>query len=321
MAVGIGGCDKLPWAKSAKSAAESAQASALPAVRLTDAGVLALVNNVAIKEEVFRRRVEMLPAESTSGFVSTFGQVRIIHRKPQSLEERRILLEELVKEELMVQDAVAAGLERDPEVRRQLEDSRRLLLINATTQQDLKRIAVTDQDIEDHYNQYKEAYKEPERIHASQIVLKTLEEAEAVRAHLVQGADFAQAALERSVGAGKETGGDVGWYIKSLDFQLLTAVNGQSPTDVKTFFPQLEAVAFSLEPNQISQPVKGPDEHYYLVKLQERKPERSRSLSEVADRLRLGLLTQKQQQTVQEHLDRIWQKGSIQLNEERLEHL
>ena len=318
------GCDRLPWEqKPPKPAAkDSAQAaSSATGVRLTDPGVLALVNKLPIREDFFRRRAEALPDDTTQGFATTYGQVRVVHRKPKTLEERKIFLEELVKEELMVQDAVAAGLERDPDVRQQLEDSRRLILITAAARQDVKRVSVTDQDVEDFYKRYKEAYKDPERIHVSQVVLKTLEEAEATRTYLVQGANFAQVAQERSVGPGKEASGDIGWYIKLLDYQLLTGINGQSPADVKPFFPQLEAVAFSLEPNQISQPVKGPDGHYYLVRLEERKAERIRSLSELMDKLRTGLISQKQQESVQDHLARVWQKGDIKLNEQRLEHL
>ena len=145
----------------------------------------------------------------------------------------------------------------------------------------------------------------------------TLAEAEALRTQAVQGADVAQLAKERSVGAGKETGGDIGWHIKALDHQIQT-LSGQTPEE-KTFFPQLEAVAFSLEQGQISQPVKGPDGNYYLVKLEERQPERIRPLTELWDQLHAGLLLQKRQEALQDHLDELWAKGNVQLNEARLE--
>ena len=266
---------------------------------------------------MYQRRLEALPDDHPSGFMTALGSVRIIHRKPKTPEEKRILLEELVKVELLVQDAVSLGLERDAEVRRQLEDARRLILISALTKRDTERATISDEEIKDHYNRFKEAYKDPERIRVRQIVTKAPDEAEAIRTQAVQGADFAQLARERSIGPGKETGGDVGWYVKALDRQLLTLA-GQSPPEHE-FFPQLEAVAFSLEPGQISQPVKGPDGHYYLVKLEERTPQRIKALSELWKPLHDGLLIQKQQQNLQEHLDRLWKKGEIQFNEQRLD--
>ena len=307
----------MPW--EAKSNAQPTAAPQPPAVRISDPGVLAVVNGTAITQDVFRRRVEVLPEDNPSGFMAEFGSLRNVFRKPKTAEEKRILLEELVKEEQMVQDAVSLGLERDPDVRRQLDDSRRFILVAALTKRDADKAVVADDEVREFYQRYKDAYKIPERIRVRQIVTTTLDEAEAVRSHAVQGSDFAQLARERSIGPGKDEGGDIGWHVKAADHQLLT-LTGQSPSE-KTFFAQLEAVAFSLEVNQISQPVKGPDGHYYLIRLEDRTPQQIKSLSEVWDQLKAGLLMQKRQQALQDHLGRLSQKAKVEINEQRLESL
>ena len=74
-----------------------------------------------------------------------------------------------------------------------------------------------------------------------------------------------------------------------------------------------------MEQGQISQPVKGPDNLYYVVKIEERKEEQVRPLTEISEQLRTGLLIQKRQKSLQEHIDRLWQKGGVELNEPRLE--
>lgn len=311
------GCDRWPWEPASETVDASPAASKAPAARLQDPGVLAVVNDAAVTQERLRRRIQGLPDDHPSGFMTTFGPARIIQRKPRTGDERRILLEELVKEELMVQDAVSAGLERDPDVRQQLDDARRIILINGLTQRDVKGIEISDDEVKDHYSRFKEVYKTPARLHIRQIATKTLQEAEQVRTQAVQGGDFGQLVQQHSIGAGKDKGGDVGWYIKALDRQIQTLA-GQQPTEGE-LFPQLEAVAFSMESGQISQPVKGPDSLYYVVKVEERKDEQVRPLTEMSEQLRTGLLVQKRQKSLQEHIDRLWKKGKVELNEARVE--
>jgi peptidyl-prolyl cis-trans isomerase C len=311
------GCDRLPWESAPSDAVDASTARPPAAARVQDPGVLAVVNGVAVTQDHFRRRMQALPDDHPSGFVVTFGPARIIQRKPRTSDERKILLEELVKEELMVQDALSAGVERDAEVRRQLDDARRMILLNALTQRDVKGIEISDEEVQDHYNRFKEVYKTPAKLHVRQIAARTLQEAEQLRAQAVQGGDFSELAQRHSAGAGKDKGGDVGWYIKALDRQI-QVVAGQQPAEGE-LFPQLEAVVFSMEVGQVSQPVKGPDGLYYVVKVEERRDEQARPLAEISEQLRTGLLVQKRQKRLQEHIDRLWTKGNVQMNEARLE--
>ena len=66
------------------------------------------------------------------------------------------------------------------------------------------------------------------------------------------------------------------------------------------FFPQLEPVAFALEKDQISQPVKGPDGRYYIVQLVDRKQARQRTEVEVHDDIKASLTIQKMQKQVED---------------------
>lgn len=313
------GCEWVPFGQQ-RDEPPTATSPAQPVVRVTDPGVLAVVNGRPITTERFRQRVDALADDHPSGFMTQFGSARLIHRKPKTAEERRLLLDELIKEELVVQDAIALGLERDPTVKRRLEETKRLVLLDALTRRQTESIVVENQEVEDYYNRFQAAFKEPERIRVRQIVTRTLQEAEAIRATTFQGGDFAQLAREQSIGAGREQGGDVGWYLRQLDLQLLQSMGGQE-AEAKTFFEQLEPVAFALqEVGQISQPVKGP-EGYYLVKLEERQATKPKPLSEVWNQIHDGLLIQKRQQSLQDQLDRLWKKAQVELNEQRLESL
>lgn len=320
----LAGCDQLPWNQSqAPKSSSPATSTEPPKAKLDDPGVLALVNGKPITIDAFKNQVEAfpdLPESDKREFMTQYGKTRLINRRPHDAAERRILLEELAKEELAVQEAIAVGLDRSPEIERRLEQIRRAMLLEALAKRDTDAMTVTDEEVKTIYERMPQLSKVPERIRVRQIVVATLQEAEALRATAVNpgGADFAALARQHSIGAGKEQGGDIGWYVKAEDLPFVPETDAGS---VKKFFPTLESVAFSLEKDQISQPVKGPDGNYYVIKLETRAPEQRKLLTELSDTIRNGLLIQKRQEAVQDHLERLWSKGTVQMNDRRLEQL
>lgn len=302
----LAGCDKLPFiGKSDESQPLEEETAPRATAQVTDPGVLALVNGVPITMEIFRQRIEGLPEEA----------------KPKTLDARRRLVDELIKEELLVQEAISLGLERDPTVKRQLESARRLVLLNGLAERDTGQSDVKEQDIRDFYSQLETEIgkRNIERLHVRQIVTATLVEAEQVRAQATQGGDFTQLARERSVGPGREQGGDVGWYLRQMDLQALATIDHVK--DEKFFFPELEPVAFALEIGQISQPVKGPDTRYFLVKIESREKVRLKPITEMWSRIEAALAADKRGRLFQDRLDRLSAKARIERSEQRLEQL
>ncbi len=321
------GCDQAPWNQlmgkkdTKKGGTPPSTANATPSnTRLEDPGVLALVNGTPITIEQFKARVEVLPEDDPRGFMTSLGSTNLIHRKPRTPEERRVLVEELIKEELAFQDAVTLGVEREKEVKTRLDQARRLILLEALAKRDLEGIKISDDDVKEFYQKNAAIFTIPARVHVRQMVVKTLSEAESLRATATGGVDFATLAGQHSIGAGKDQGGDVGWYLKEQGRQIVQLTGGDT-SQSHTFFPQLESVAFSLEIGQVSQPVKGPDGNYYIVKLEQQEPERPKQLTEVWDQIREALLNLKRQQALQDHFARLWKQGSYQMNERRLEQL
>lgn len=316
------GCDKLPFnlGGGGTASSTSAAAPAAPQAQVTDPGVLAIVNGTPLPLEMYRRRVTALPEDDPRGFATSLGSSRIVHRKPRTVEERALLLDELIKEELAVQEAMSLGLERDPDTKRRIEDTRRLVLLAKLNERILDEVKeIPETEVQDFYQKNLAIFKTPERLRVRQLVVPDLKQAEALRATIVGGADFASLASQHSIGAGKDQGGDVGWYVRELDRQL-ASFSGTDLGGAGTFFPQLEPLAFALEADQVSQPVKGP-EGYYIVRLEERTPEVTKPLAQISDQLKQALLFQKQQQKVQDYFDRMWDKNKakVERNERRLQ--
>jgi len=292
----LGSCDWLQPPESAKSP-PSQDASELPAA--LQPNVLAVVNGSPVTVEDYTQRVEALSQE----------------QKPKSPEEKTQLLEDLVRVEVLVQDAVAVGLERDAKVKRVLQDLRRRVLTEAWLARTLEPITVESKEIEQYYQQFQAGFREPERIRLRQIVVRAEEEAKNILVALLQGADFAQVARERSVGPEAKTGGDIGWVIRSADKQL-SQLRGETVQDL-VLFDRLEQAAFALEVGGTSGMVKGP-EGYHLVKVEERQSAKQKSLAEVWDQIKNGLLVVKRQQRLDERMAELRTQAKVEIHEERL---
>ncbi len=321
MIVGLlcNGCDQLPWLSKPKSDNKQTVKSA-PDAHATPV-VPSLSPAVPLQDRVAVVNGTMLSTQDLELAVQELKRLTQLYQqewKPLSAEENpnaldlHDVLTNLTDSELKAQDARARGLDRKTDAQRRLAYLQRGFLSQEWETVQREHALPTEEEIHKFYEENKLGFIEPERIQVSQIVASSLAEAEGVRSKAVQGAVFAQLAAESSVGPGKEAGGDIGWHLKALDHERLRLI-GAAPTE-KIFFPQLEAVAFSLEDKQISQPVRGPDGRYYVVQLTQRKPAEQKTQLQVRDMI-AELLTRQQ---IQDQLAQLRKKAKL---EEFPEHL
>lgn len=312
----LAGCDQVPWkpreesaSPSTATAATASQPAAVPGLLIPEAERVASVN-----EAVLSMTDMELAVRELKQVMQAYQQPW----QPLQAEERADaldltdLLNNLIETELKAQDAKSRGLNRRTEIQRRYAYLERAFYAQEWDRWQREQAASSEDDIHRFYEQNKAGFVEPERIRLNQIVTETLAQAEAARAQAVQGAVFAQLALEQSVGPGKEQGGDIGWFLRALDHERLRLL-GSAPTE-GVIFPQLEPVAFALDVNQVSQPVKGPDGKLYIVQLVERKAARQQTELEVRDAIRELLLLQRRQQQLEE----LRRKARLTEFEERL---
>jgi peptidyl-prolyl cis-trans isomerase C len=308
------GCDRMPWESKSDAMPAKADAGA-PAASVARPSVpvheqVAIVNQVPLgigdielatnelKQLVlsFGQQWEPLPAED----------------KPDALDLHD-LLANVIDAELKAQDAKARGLDQKTEVKRRVSYLMRSFYAQEWDRAQRDTAAPSDNEIQTFYEQNKAAFVEPERIHVRQIATNTIAEAETVRSRAVAGENFASLARAESVGAGKDNGGDVGWFLRAFDKERLRLM-GANPQE-ETFFPQLEPVAFALDVGQVSQPVKGPDGKSYIIKLEDRRAARQQPEVEVRDAIR-ELLTV---QNIQRQMDLLRDAATIERFADRLE--
>jgi peptidyl-prolyl cis-trans isomerase C len=252
--------------------------------------VIARVNNTPITLEELNQEIDaynaIVPADKPEAKITTRDQ------------KINYLKNELVRRSLLYQAALARGLDRKEDVLRALEKTKQELLVMELIRQETEKIDVSSKEIEDYYNTYKEQLKEPEERQIREIVVNTEQEAKDILIQLLQGADFATLARERSKSDSAKDGGDLGFITSGKRF------------------PQFDAVAFSdtLDVGKISSIFKGP-EGYYILKLEAKRGGKQKSLSELWDDIKKGLTFLKQQQKIEELISKLSRDAKIEIYE------
>jgi peptidyl-prolyl cis-trans isomerase C len=112
---------------------------------------------------------------------------------------------------------------------------------------------------------YEEASKQitgEQEVRARHILVETEDEAKAVKAELDKGADFAELAKKKSKDPGSADGGDLGFFTK------------------EQMVPEFSAVAFTLEPGKISDPVKS-QFGWHIIKVEEKRNRKAPDFEQV----------------------------------------
>ena len=251
-----------------------------------DKQVLAQVNHTKIRAADLEREIDRLPFHSRAVLTNTPGQQR--------------LLQEMVKRELLVQEADRRKLDSAPENKAKLEESRRGILLNALlTEEILNKVQVTDAEVRAYFDKHRDELETSE-VHLKQILVKDAKEAEEIREQLLKNESFEEAARKHS--ADKATGargGDLGFLAR-----------GQMP-------PELEKAAFALKPQEVSRIVETP-RGYHILKLVERKKTISLNFDEAKDRLQPFAHAEKQREYLDNWLKELEKKAKVKIYEARL---
>lgn len=156
------------------------------------------------------------------------------------------------------------------------------------------KINVTDEQVKETFDQYKESFNTPEEVRLSVILVGTEDEAKSIIKELNGGADFAELAKSKSLDtATKDSGGDTGFFGKGE--------NGEEA---------VEEAAFKLTKDEISTPIKT-DDGYKVIKLTDRKEAHTATLEEKKDEIRKGLVSQQVSQMSSTWLDEVRGKATI----------
>ena len=219
------------------------------------------------------------------------------------LKQKDKLLEEVVNQELIFQEAQAINLIQDTTVQKSLEGAKRQFLLQRMLQIRLQdKVNVTPQEVKDYYDKNKEKFVAPERVRAAHILVKDEKLAKGLLQKIQKGADFDSLAMENSIDPSKVNGGDLGFFTRGR------------------MIPEFEKAAFDLKEGAVSDVV--PTKFgYHIIKSIKKVPASPLEFAEIKDRLTRQLLNQKQQQEISKFIQELRQKTAIKTHPELLEQV
>ena len=252
--------------------------------------------------------ITILPPEtilaSFSGQTITLGEFnQVWEQVPEEYKlqlDKSMVLDQMISEKLLIQEAKNMGLEKDNDVLEQIKNMTEQILVQSLIQREiLDKVAVNDEEVSEYYEQNKDSFTEKEQLHLYNISTANEEEVQVILEQLKAGGDFSEIAKEKSTGSSAAQGGDLGYLTKG------------------TVIPEIEEIIFALEIEELSEVVKT-DLGFNIFKITEKKPEIVKALEEVKEEIIQTLLPTKQKEAFDNLLEELKGKVEIEINEEAL---
>ena len=288
---------------------------------------VAVVNGVTISKDTYDRELNFFVRRAAPGG-QQIPDVQMAQMKSEVLEsliDRELLFQESKKKGIQVKsDAVSDQLQKIQQRYPNKEEFKKLLSNMGLTESDVQaqiergmaiqelldkevtgKIKVSDEETKAFYDKNPQLFQQPEQINASHILIKVQADAPAdqkaearkkiedVQQKVKKGEDFATLAKTYSEGPSGPKGGDLGYFRR-----------GQM---VKPF----EEAAFSLKPDETSEIVET-QFGYHLIKVNDKKPAKKMTYTEVKDRLSENLKKQKQDSEANAYIETLRKDAKIE---------
>ncbi len=242
--------------------------------------ILATVNGKNITQDDVEMMLQRLDPKRAAQLRSAEGQQRVV--------------EELITQQLFLADAIDTNLENDEEFQNEMLKIKYDVLIQYAIRKLMQTVAVTPDEVKDYYEQHKERFIGPESVRASHILVDDEATANDVLVKINEGMTFEEAANTYSKCSSEQNGGDLGFFPR-----------GQ-------MVPEFENVAFALEVNETSKPVKT-QFGYHIIKLIDKKEAQPSTFEEIEAKLTQQITEMKQSEVYQQKSQALKTKFPVEL--------
>ena len=221
--------------------------------------------------------------------------------KENDANSKNAVLDELVRQQLLVKDAEDSDIGNTKEIKDAVEDFRKTLLVQELSSRLTKDFSATEDEARTYYDENKPKFIDPIKWNVRQIVVADETTAKNILVQLLQGGDFAQIAQAQSKAANSVEGGKLKTFVKAP-------------------FDAMQIAIANLDEGGISGVFKGP-EGYYIVKVDSKTGGTIRSFEDIKKDLIYGLTMQKQQAVILKHLKDLAEKYKPEYNKELIEQV
>ena len=256
----ITGCDQPSSSSSTNNSATTPATTEAPAVTGV---VIATVNSTPI----------------TQAELDVYSGQRKAPNNSAEANTQEIIMKELISLELMRQESLSKGLDKQPMVVATMDQQVRTALAGAAIQNFMVSNPVTDEDAKKVYDE--KMGKPTKEFNARHILVKEQDEAVVIIELLDKGGDFSELAKEKSTGPSGASGGELGWF-----------------NETQMVKPFSEAAA-GLEKGQYTKTPVQTQFGWHVIILDDSRESTPPPFDDVKDRLKMVLVNQKMQQHVE----------------------
>jgi len=223
--------------------------------------------------------------EEVGGFLAEMGQRGQAYN---NAEGRRAILEQLIANKLLLQDARRNLYEAEADFRAELARLKDNLLISYAGNKIIGSVTVNEKEVMEYYEANKERLMGGKTVNADHILVSTEEEALAILAKIKSGEiSFADAAKEYSSCPSKENGGNLGEFGE-----------GQ-------MVPEFDRAVFAMEVGEISEAPVKTQFGYHLIKVNAKNEAKVPAFEEVAAELTDMLLNEKRRKAYESKINQL----------------
>jgi peptidyl-prolyl cis-trans isomerase C len=227
--------------------------------------VIAIVDGEKIRERDLDEMLELMSPVERRSYAGPEG--------------RKILLDVWLKNNMLVAEAERVKLDKDPKVKRDIEDARIRILASTYFQQYIATtLGIPEEEISRYYEANKDDFREPASVKLRHILVETEVDAAKALDRLNEGEDFGAVAAELSIDEYSSHQGGLIGEVKE----------GHTPFQVGKC-ENFEEVVFNLEPGSPSAPTAG-DRGYHIFLVDERTDAAYAPLDQVRGRIRDRIL-------------------------------
>ena len=261
---------------------------------------VASIDNINITETELNKRLEALPKAN----------------QPVSKEIKERVLDQLVLEKLLLNEAKSKGIEKNEAYKKQVTEFKKQLkeqveamknqlslakdqsLINMLLEENVyKSISVPDTELKQVYNANKNQFEPFQQRRASHIVVKTKKEILAIQKKLNDGKNFSVLARKHSTDQTANNGGDLGWLQKGANLP-------------KEFEDALYKIRRRGQISKVVQTNFG----FHIIKLDDYRTVPERSFDAVKDALKKQVLAQKRSTALNSYIENLKKDRKIEKN-------
>ncbi len=257
------------------------------------------------------------PIATIDGYVITVGefQERINRQSPYirarytSLEQRKEFLDNLIRFEVLAQEAQKRGLNKDPDVVRTMKQVMIQKLMKAQFEDAIKPEDIGDAEMKAFYDEHADEYNKPEQVRASAIVLKDKKSADKVAKEAKSDAGktnkgFRELVSKHSVDdASKQRGGDLRYF-------------DEGTTDIPA--PVVKAAFAIAKTGDVTGPVAGGDGTFYILKQTGRRKALSKPFDSVRRQIQNRIYRDKRTKAQKDFIDGLRNGAKIEIMEDAL---